>query len=97
MERTLYQRHLSCLRFQIFGVEAHSFLPDDQSDGRNLARHSETGHRRLRPFGDQSIVKIMYGPSTATGPRRRTFENVLEIAIAVSIEPTKLHGFLGTA
>ena len=81
----------------MFGVEAYSFLPDDQSDGRDLARHSETGHRRLRPFGDQSIVKIIQGTSTATGPRRRTFENVLEIVIAVFIEPTKLHWFLGTS
>ena len=81
----------------MFGVEADSFLPDDQSNGGDLARYSETRHRRLRPFGEQSIVKLIQGPSTAADPRRRTFENVLEIVIAVFIEPTKLHWFLGTS
>src|SRR5258706_16174214 len=97
MERTRYQRHSSCLRFQMFGVEAYSFLPDDQSDGRDLARYSETGHRRLHPFGDQSLVKLIQWPSTAAGPRRRSFDDVLEIVVAVFDEPAEFHGLLGTS
>jgi len=81
----------------MFGVEADSFLPDDQSNGGDLARYGETRHRRLRPFSEQSTVKLIQGASTAAGPRRRTFEDVLEIVIAVFIEPTKLHWFLGTS
>src|ERR1700676_3546941 len=40
MER-IRSRHSSCLCFQMFGVEAHSFLPNNQRDGCNLPRQSQ--------------------------------------------------------
>src|SRR5258707_925029 len=34
-------QRLSCLLFQMFCVETNSFLPNQQSDGRDLARQGE--------------------------------------------------------
>src|SRR4029077_5845867 len=35
--KTFFTRRSSCLWFQMFSVETHSFLPNQQSDGSNLA------------------------------------------------------------
>jgi hypothetical protein len=50
--RWILDRRSSCLLFQMFGVETHSFLPDDQGDRRDLARQGETRHRGLHPSSD---------------------------------------------
>jgi hypothetical protein len=36
----ILERPSSCLLFQMFGVETDSFLPNQQSDGGDLARQS---------------------------------------------------------
>jgi hypothetical protein len=59
MERTLCQRHSSCLWFQILGVEADSFLPDEQGDRGDLARQVQVCHLRLYSLGDQRSVKLL--------------------------------------
>src|SRR2546422_5242124 len=51
-------RRSSCLPFQVFGVETFSFLPQGQSDRRDLARQGETGHRGPHPFGEQRGLEI---------------------------------------
>jgi len=51
-DRWILDRRSSCLLFQIFGVETDSFLPDQQSDRRDLARQGETRHRRLHSSSD---------------------------------------------
>ena len=55
----------------MFGVEAHSFLPDGQSDCRDLARQGETSQRRLYSFGEQNLMKLVEGASWAAGFDRR--------------------------
>src|SRR3974390_2081196 len=49
-------RHSSCLWFQILGVEARPFLPDDQRNRGNLACQRKTGHLWPHAFGQQSRV-----------------------------------------
>jgi DNA-binding XRE family transcriptional regulator len=50
-DRWILDRRSSCLLFQMFGVETHSFLPNQQSDRRDLARQGKTRHRRFHPSG----------------------------------------------
>lgn len=97
MERTLYPRRSSRLLFQFFSVETCSFLPDDQSDRRDLACQGETSHRRLHPLGQQSLVEIVEGPGTTAGPCGRALEDIFEIMVVVVIETTKRRLFLGTS
>src|SRR5438309_682417 len=96
MERTLCPRRSSCLRFQLFSVEMCSFLPDYQSDRRNLPRQGEASHRRPHAFGEQGLVEIVEGSSTAAGLCGCSFEDGFQIVIVISIEPTKLLWFLRT-
>src|SRR5712691_6075280 len=93
MERTLGQRHSSCLWFQMFGVEAYSFLPDQQRDRRDLACQGETRHLRLDPLGDQSLVKLLERTRLGSGQGRGTLEQVLEIVIV--IQPANRDRLLG--
>jgi hypothetical protein len=51
-DRWVLDRRSSCLLFQIFGVETDSFLPDEQSDRRDLARQGEARHRGFHPIGN---------------------------------------------
>lgn len=48
----------SCLRFQIVGVEADSFLPQDQNDGGDLARHGKADHLRAHALVEQSLSEV---------------------------------------
>ena len=45
----------------MFGVEMDSSLPDKQSDGRDLARQSETRHRSFHSSGNAGLVEILKG------------------------------------
>jgi len=47
----------------MFGVETNSFLPDEQSDGRNLACEHESSHVQLNASGNTSYVEILERPS----------------------------------
>ena len=72
------QRHSSCLWFQMLGVEARSFLPDDQRDGCNLAGQSQTGHFRPNPLGHQCVIKLLERSGLGSGDGRSTLEQILE-------------------
>src|ERR1700745_4108830 len=96
MERILCQRRSSCLLFQMLGVEAYSFLPDDQSDCRNLPRQGEASHRWLHPLGKQTLVKIVERPSGNGGHGSCTLEDIFEVVVVVRIQSTKLLRVLGT-
>jgi len=87
MERTVDQRHSSCLWFQMFGVEVYSFLPDDQRDRRDLACQGEPRHLWLDPLGDQSLVKLLERTRLGSGQGRGTLEQILEIVIVIAIQP----------
>ena len=76
-------------------VEAHSFLPDQQSDGGDLARQREARHRRLHAFSDQAGVEIVEGTLGAASFGRGTFEDTLQIMIVVLVETAQRYGSLG--
>ena len=59
--------HSSCLWFQISGVEAYSFLPDDQGDRGDFACQGQPRHLRLYSFADQSSVKLLQRPRLGSG------------------------------
>jgi hypothetical protein len=68
----------------MFGVEAHSFLPDDQSDGGDFARQGETRHRWLHSFGKQSRVELLERSGDSGGPNGCTLEDIFQIVVVVS-------------
>src|ERR1700693_2734241 len=63
----LGRKHSSCLWFQMLGVEADSFLPNDQRDRCNFARQCQACHLQPHPLGNQSRVLLSkIGSSRAT-------------------------------
>ena len=89
-------RRSSCLLFQLFSVEARSFLPNDQSDCGNLTRQCQTRHLRLDPFGNQSCVKLLEGLLDSSGPKSRALKEIFQIVVMVFVEPANGYRFLGT-
>src|SRR5579862_7675435 len=79
----------------MFGVETHSSLPNDQSDGRDLARQGETRHRGLHPSGYQTGVELLKRSSDGSSPGRGTLEDIFQIVIVVGVEPANGQDFLG--
>jgi predicted nucleic acid-binding protein len=63
----LSPRRSSCLWFQLFWVEMRSFLPQDESDRRNLSRQGEPSHCRSHPLGEQALVEIVEWSLSAAG------------------------------
>src|ERR1017187_1139741 len=80
----------------MFGVEANSFLPNDQSDGRDLARQSEACHGWLHPSGHQSGVELLERAGDGSGPGRGSLEDIFQIVIVVGVEPANGQEFLGS-
>jgi len=80
-------RHSSCLWFQMLGVEAHSFLPDEQGDGGHLARQSQTRHLRPHSLGHQRIVKLLERTRLGSRYGCGTFKYVLQFVIMIAIQP----------
>ena len=78
--------HSSCLWVQISGVEAYSFLPDDQGDRCDFACQGQPCHLRLYPFADLSIVKLLERPGLGGGNCRGTLEQIFEIVIVILVE-----------
>ena len=87
MERIRW-RHSSCLWFQMLGVEALSFLPEDQRDGCNFARQGQARHLRPHSLGHQTIVKLLERSGLGSGHRGGTLEQILQIVIVIAIQPT---------
>ena len=85
-KRTRGLRCSSGLQFQVLAVETRSFLPDDQSDRRDLARQGQTSHRRLHPLGQQTFVKLAQRSRGAAGPHGRALEDPFEIVVVVLIQ-----------
>src|SRR5208282_5494716 len=74
----------------------YSFLPDGQSDRRNLSRQGEASHRWLHAFREQALVEVVERSLPAAGHICRTLEDFFHLVIVILIEPTQLLGFLGT-
>src|ERR1700691_6410916 len=79
----------------MFGVETDSFLPDDQSDSRDLARQSEARHRWFHPLGHQSGMELVERSGDGSGPSRGTLEDIFQIVIVIGVEPANGQEFLG--
>ncbi len=88
-------RRSSCLLFQMFGVETHSFLPDQQSDRSDLARQGETRHRWFHSFANQSRVELLERSGDSGGPNGCTLEDIFQIVVMILVEPADGCDFLG--
>ena len=86
-------RRSSCLLFQMFCVETYSFLPNQQSDGRDLARQGEPRHRAASsPRATQACVEVLERSRGRGGSRRCTLEDIFQIVIVVAVEPADRPG-----
>src|SRR5215469_1137158 len=79
----------------MFGVETYLLLPDDQSDGSDLARQGEACQMRLHSSSDASLIEILQRPSCGSGSRGRTLEDIFQIVIMVAVQPTDGLGLFG--
>jgi hypothetical protein len=70
----------------MFGVETHSFLPDQQSDRRDLARQRESRHVRLHSAGQTSLVEILEWSGHGSREGGGALEDVFQIVIVIAIE-----------
>src|SRR5271169_3965803 len=91
----LAQKHSSCLWFQMLGVEAHSSLPHDQYDRGNLPGQGQPRHFLSYAFGQQSRVELPERTGLGCGDDRRTLEQILQIVIAIRVQPANLSLLLG--
>src|SRR5436190_16568457 len=87
----------SCLCFQLFRIETFSLLPDDQTDGRDLARQGQPGHLRLHPLPQQGFVVITKRSGTGTGGGGGGFKNVFQIVIVIQVQTADEDRLLGAA
>src|ERR1700726_4383420 len=71
----------------MFGVETNSFLPNEQSDGRDLACQGEARHCWFHPSGNASLVELLKRSGDGSGPGRSTLEDILQIVIMILVQP----------
>src|SRR5215469_15479889 len=71
----------------MFGVETYLLLPDDQSDGGDLARQGESCQMQLHSSSDASFVEILQGSSGGSRSCGRTLEDIFQIVIVVEVQP----------
>src|SRR5215469_16709840 len=83
-------RHSSCLWFQMIGVEARSLLPHDQNNGGNLPSQGQSCHLRPHAFGQQCRIELRERTRLDGSHHRRTLEQVLQIVIAVFVQPASI-------
>src|ERR1700680_2883705 len=79
----------------MFGVEMNSFLPNQQSNGRDLARQREARHGWFHPSGHASLVEILKRSGGGSRSRGGTLEDILQIVIMVLVQSTNGQDFLG--
>ena len=73
----------------MLGVEADSFLPNDQRNRSDLPRQGQARHLWPHPFGNQSSVKLLERPGLGGGDDGCALENVFEIVIVIAVEPAQ--------
>ncbi len=79
----------------MFRVETNSFLPNEQSDGRDLARQGETRQMRFHSSGNASLVEVLERPGGSSRSRGCTLEDIFQIVIMVDVEPADGQDLLG--
>src|SRR5713226_9111882 len=89
-------KHSSCLWFQKLGVEAHSSLPYDQHDGGNFPSQGQACHLRPHPLGQQGRVELLERTGLGRGDDRRALKQILQIVIAIFVQPANQYGLLGS-
>ena len=73
----------------MLGVEADSFLPNQQRDRCNFARQCETRHLRPHPFGNQSSVKLLERPGLGGSDDGCSLEDIFELVVMIAVEPAQ--------
>ena len=71
----------------MFGVEANSFLPDDQRNGCDLARQRQACHLWPDPLGHERVIKLFERAGLGGGQRGSALEQVFEIVIVIAVQP----------
>src|SRR5258708_39009695 len=79
----------------MFCVETNSFLPNEQSGGRDLTRQAEARQMWLHASGDAGLVKVLERSHGRGGSRRCTLEDIFQIVIMVDVEPADGQDLLG--
>jgi hypothetical protein len=79
----------------MFDVEVHSFFPDDQRDGGDLARQSQTRHLRPHSLRHPRIVKLLERSGPGSGHGGSTLEQILQIVIVIAVQPANRDRLLG--
>src|ERR1700693_1376738 len=90
------RRHSSCLWFQMLGVERHSLLPHNQHDGGNLPGQGQTRHLWPHPLAQQARVKLLERTGLGRGDDRRALQQILQIVVAIFVQPANRCGPLGS-
>src|SRR6266576_739247 len=70
----------------MFGVETDSFLPNNQSNGRDLAGQGETFHGWFHPSGNSSLVEILERSGGRSCSCRGALEDILQIVIMIFVQ-----------
>src|SRR5258706_3910202 len=79
----------------MFCVETNSFLPNEQSGGRDLTRQGEARQMWLHASGDAGLVKVLERSHGRGGSRRCTLEDIFQIVSMVDVEPAYRQELLG--
>ena len=72
------------------GAQAHSSLPHDQNNGGNLSCQGQPCHA----FAHESRIELCQRARLDRSHHRRPLEQVLQIVIAVLVQPTNLYMLL---
>src|SRR5580765_7523694 len=78
----------------MFSVETNSFLPNEQSDGRDLARQGQARHRWFQTAGDASLVEFLKRSGRSSRSRGSTLEDIFQIVIVIFVQSADGHCFL---
>jgi len=92
-EKSSY-RSLKLLVALTVSVETNSFLPNEQSDGRDLARQGQPRHRWLHTAGNAGLVEFLKRSGGGRRSRSRSLEDIFQIVIVILLSPRIATAFL---
>jgi len=79
----------------MFCVETRSFLPNQQSDGRDLARQGEPRQMRFHSSGNGSLVEVWKGPAVAAARVAAPLKIFFRSWLWLMLRPADGQDFLG--
>ncbi len=85
MKERFSWRRSGSSRFQFFGVEVFSLLPQSQRDRCNLACQRQPCHGWLDAFGEGSLVKVLEWSGLYARPGRSGFKQYFQIMIVILV------------